>query len=64
LDGQVLTEIENRICAFQAEIRKLLEQKNNGAVFPVQEKLNAVWDVVSTSGTLPAELQAHIHIFA
>lgn len=48
LDGQVLTEIENRICAFQAEIRELLEQKNNGAVFPVQEKLNAVWDVVFT----------------
>lgn len=48
LDGQVLTEIKNRICAFQAEIRELLEQKNNGAVFPVQEKLNAVWDVVFT----------------
>lgn len=48
LDGQVLTEIENRICAFQAEIREFLEQKNNGAVFLVQEKLNAVWDVIFT----------------
>lgn len=48
LDGQVLTEIEKRISAFQAEIRELLEQKNNSAVFPTQEKLNAVWDVVFT----------------
>jgi len=46
LDGQVIAEIENRICAFQAKMRELPEQKNNGAVFPVQEKLNAVWDVV------------------
>jgi hypothetical protein len=48
LDGQVLTEIEKRISVFQVEIRELLEQKNNSAVFPAQEKLNAVWDVVFT----------------
>jgi len=66
LDRQVLTEIENRICAFQAKIRELLEQKNNSAVFPAQEKLNAVWDVVFTLPfyrDLPMDEQSSRNVF-
>lgn len=46
LDEQDLTEIESRIDTFLKDMRVLFEQKNDSAVFSVQEKLNAVWDVV------------------
>lgn len=41
-----ITEIEKRIKAFLTEMRGLQEQKKDSTVFTVQEKLNAVWDVI------------------
>ncbi len=48
LDERVLMDTENRIDAFLEEARTLLEQKKDSVAFPVQEKLNAVLDVVFT----------------
>ncbi len=46
LDEDDITEIEKRIKAFLTEMRGLQKQKNDSAVFPLQKKLNAAWDVI------------------
>lgn len=46
LDVQILQEIHSRVRDFTKEARALFKDKNSGAVIPVQEKLNAVWDVI------------------
>ena len=66
LDEQVLTEIENRINAFLKEMGVFFEQKNDSAVFPVQKKLNAVWDVgfdLPLYRDLPMDERTSRHLF-
>lgn len=46
LDEQILTEIDKRVSEFSKEMRGLFKHKNSGAIIPVQEKLNAIWDVI------------------
>ncbi len=46
LDVKILQEIHRRARDFVKDARTLFRDKNNGAVIPVQEKLNAVWDVI------------------
>lgn len=48
LDEQILRDTENRIAVFLNEAHICLEQKEDSAVFPMQEKLNAVWDAIFT----------------
>ncbi len=48
LDEQILTEIDKRVREFSEEMRALFKHKNNDAVTSLQEKLNAVWDVIFT----------------
>jgi len=46
LDVKVLHEIHRRAKDFVKDARALFKNKNSGAVLPVQEKLNAVWDLI------------------
>lgn len=46
LDVQILKEIHRRARDFVKDARALFRDKNSGAVIPVQEKLNAVWDII------------------
>lgn len=46
LDVMLLQEIHRRARDFVKDARALFRDKNSGAVIPVQEKLNAVWDVI------------------
>lgn len=48
LNEQILQDAENLISVFLIEAHSFLEQKKDSVVFPLQEKLNAVWDVVFT----------------
>ena len=47
-DEQDIAEIDKRVREFTTGMRALLNHKNNDAVIPLQEKLNAVWDVIFT----------------
>lgn len=44
LDEQILRDTETLIVIFLSDVRIFLEQKEDSAVLPMQEKLNAVWD--------------------
>lgn len=46
LDEQLLTEIDKRVKEFSKEMRAFFKHKKSDAIIPVQEKLNAVWDVI------------------
>ncbi|MDT3698098.1 MAG: DUF6076 domain-containing protein [Thermincola sp.] len=48
MDEQILAEIDKRVREFTTGMRALFKHKNNDAVIPLQEKLNAVWDVIFT----------------
>jgi hypothetical protein len=48
MDEQILAEIDKRVREFTIGMRALFINKNNDAVIPLQEKLNAVWDVIFT----------------
>jgi len=48
MDEQILTEIDKRVREFSTGMRALFKHKNNDAVTSLQEKLNAVWDVIFT----------------
>lgn len=48
LDEQILRDTENRIAVFLGEVHNFLNTKKDSSVFSLQEKLNAVWDVLFT----------------
>ncbi|MDA8229362.1 MAG: DUF6076 domain-containing protein [Desulfitobacterium hafniense] len=47
-DEQDIAEIDKRVREFTTGMRALFNHKNIDAVIPLQEKLNAVWDVIFT----------------
>ncbi|MCK9341725.1 MAG: DUF6076 domain-containing protein [Synergistaceae bacterium] len=47
-DEQDISEIDKRVREFTTEMRALFNHKNIDTVIPLQEKLNAVWDVIFT----------------
>lgn len=48
IDAQILTEIDKRVREFSKEMRALFKHKNNNAIISLQEKLNAIWDIIFT----------------
>ena len=48
MDEQVIAEIDKWVREFTTGMRAMFYHKNNDAVIPLQEKLNAVWDVIFT----------------
>ena len=46
LDGKILTEIDRRVDEFIPVVWTLLQEKTDSAARSVQERLNAVWDLV------------------
>lgn len=46
LDGNVLTEIDQRVDEFMTAAGTLFKEKTDSAAHSAQEKLNAVWDLV------------------
>ncbi len=46
LDGEILTEIDRRVDHFMSAVWTLLQEKTDSAARSVQERLNAVWDLV------------------
>jgi hypothetical protein len=66
INEQILTEIDKRVREFTTGMRALFKHKNNDAVIPLQEKLNAVWDVIFTLPfyrDLPLDIHSSHNLF-
>ena len=46
LDGEILTEIDRRIDDFMSAVWTLLQEKTDSAARSMQERINAVWDLI------------------
>ena len=46
LDGEILTEIDQRVNGFMSAVWTLLQEKTDSAACSAQEQLNAVWDLI------------------
>ena len=66
LDEQVLTQTDTHVRKFSKEMRALFKNKNSCIVISVQEKLNAVWDVIFALPfyrDLPLDIRAAYNLF-
>ena len=46
LDGEILTEIDRRVDDFMSGAWTLLQEKTDSAARSMQERINAVWDLI------------------
>ena len=46
LNGEILTEIDQRVGDFMFAVWTLLQEKTDSAASSAQERLNAVWDLI------------------
>ena len=46
LDGEILTEIDQRVNGFMSAVWTLLQEKTDSAARSMQERINAVWDLI------------------
>lgn len=46
LDGEILTEIDRRVDDFMSVAWTLLQEKTDSAARSMQERINAVWDLI------------------
>lgn len=58
LDGEILTEIDRRVDDFMSVAWTLLQEKTDSAARSMQERINAVWDLICRSTGICAWIQS------